>query len=88
MELSAIQIGRWHRRQNKFGKVWQQTEVTVRLALAEPSGSYIAYFNWIWVHSRKDNTAAQRSGLALAEPSVSYIAPWNWNDLITIPTLC
>ncbi|MDE5070113.1 MAG: hypothetical protein O4752_13605 [Trichodesmium sp. St4_bin8_1] len=44
------QLGRWHRRQNKFGKLWQQTEVKVRLARA--------YFNWIWVHSRKENTAA------------------------------
>ncbi len=24
------QTGRWHRRQNKFGKVWQQTEMIVR----------------------------------------------------------
>ena len=45
--------GRWHRRQNKFGKLWQQTEVTVRLARA--------YFNLIWVHSCKENTAAQRA---------------------------
>ncbi|MDE5109409.1 MAG: IS1 family transposase, partial [Trichodesmium sp. St17_bin3_1_1] len=65
------QIGRWHRRQNKFGKVWVQTEITVRLA--------IAYFNWIWVHTRKENTAAQRAELA--------IAPWSWNDHYTYPTL-
>jgi insertion element IS1 protein InsB len=65
------QTGRWHRRQNKFAKVWQQTEATVRLV--------VSYFNWIWVHSRKGNTAAQRSGLA--------IAPWSWHDLITFPTL-
>jgi len=39
------QIGRWHRRQNKFAKAWVQTEITVRLA--------IAYFNWIWVHTHK-----------------------------------
>jgi hypothetical protein len=52
-------------------RVWVQTEITVRLA--------IAYFNWIWVHSRKENTAAQRAELA--------IAPWSWNDLITYPTL-
>ena len=74
------QIGRWHRRQNKFGKVWAQTEITVRLAFAERCVSSIAYFNWIWIHSRKDNTAAQRAGLA--------IAPWSWNDLLTHPTLC
>ncbi|MBS9770369.1 MAG: hypothetical protein J7F05_07705 [Trichodesmium erythraeum GBRTRLIN201] len=46
-------------------------EITVRLANA--------YFNWIWIHTRKDNTAAQRAGLA---------APWIWNDLLTHPTLC
>ncbi len=51
--------------------VWEQTETTVRLV--------VSYFNWIWVHSRKDNTAAQRSGLA--------ITPWSWHDLITFPTL-
>ncbi len=38
------QAGRWHRRQNKFGKIWEQTKVTLRLV--------IGYFNWIWVHSR------------------------------------
>ena len=37
------QTGRWHRRQNKFGKIWEQTKVTVRLV--------VSYFNWIWVHS-------------------------------------
>ena len=65
------QLGRWHRRQNKFGKLWQQTEVKVRLARA--------YFNWIWVHSPKENNAAQRAELG--------IALWSWNDLITYPTL-
>ncbi|MDV2992479.1 MAG: IS1 family transposase ISAcma3 [Chroococcidiopsis sp. SAG 2025] len=44
------QTGRWHRRQNKFGKVWEQTKVTLRLV--------ISYFNWIWVHSRLGTTAA------------------------------
>ncbi len=71
----------------KFGKLWQQTEVTVRLAFAERGVSRIAYFNWIWVHSRKENTAAQRAELAFAERCVSSIAPWSWNDLITYPTL-
>ena len=66
------QTGRWHRRQNKFGKVWQPTEITVRLI--------VSYFNWILVHSRQGNTAAQRAGLGSA--------PWSWNDLITYPTLC
>lgn len=65
------QIGRWHRRQNKFAKIWQQTEITVRLV--------VSYFNWIWIHTRHKNTAAQREHLALA--------PWSWNDLLTYPTL-
>ena len=42
----------------KFGKVWAQTEITVRLAFAERGVSRIAYFNWIWVHTPKENTAA------------------------------
>jgi len=33
------QTGRWHRRQNKFGKLWSQTIVATRLV--------ITYFNWI-----------------------------------------
>lgn len=33
------QTGRWHRRQNKFGKMWEQTKVTTRLV--------VSYFNWI-----------------------------------------
>jgi insertion element IS1 protein InsB len=74
------QTGRWrhevsplgHRRQNKFAKAWEQTQGTVRLV--------VSYFNWIWVHSRKENTAAMRVGLA--------ISPWTWHDMITYPTLC
>jgi IS1 family transposase len=31
------QTGRWHRRQNKFAKAWEQTEATVRLV--------VSYFN-------------------------------------------
>ena len=58
------QIGRWHRRQNKFAKVWGQTEATVRLV-----GSY---FNWIWVYSRKKTSAAMREKLA--------IAAWSWEE--------
>lgn len=46
------QTGRWHRRQNKFGKVWAQTKVTTRLV--------VSYFNWIWQHSRFKTAAAQR----------------------------
>lgn len=33
------QTGRWHRRQNKFGKLWEQKAVTVRWV--------VSYFNWI-----------------------------------------
>jgi IS1 family transposase len=44
------QTGRWHRRQNKFSKLWEQTQVTVRLV--------VSYFNWIWQHSRLETTAA------------------------------
>ncbi|NEQ74066.1 MAG: hypothetical protein F6K24_53440 [Okeania sp. SIO2D1] len=58
MELSDSRSVDGRYRQNKFGKLWQQTEVTVRLA--------IAYFNLIWVHTRKENTAAQRVGLSIA----------------------
>jgi IS1 family transposase len=64
------QTGRWHRRQNKFGKLWEQTKVTTRLV--------ISYFNWIWKHSRTKDTAAQRAGLATR--------PWLWHDIVTYPT--
>ena len=43
------QIGRWHRKQNKFAKIREQTEQTLRLT--------IAYFNWIWINTRTKNTA-------------------------------
>ena len=65
------QRGRWHRRQNKFGKMWEQTKVTTRLV--------VSYFNWIWQHSRFKTTAAQRAGLTTRS--------WNWHDLTTYPTL-
>lgn len=65
------QTGRWHRRQNKFGKVWEQTKVTTRLV--------VSYFNWIWLHSRFKTTAAQRAELTLE--------PWIWDDLVTYPTI-
>ncbi len=65
------QTGRWHRRQNKFGKVWEQTKVTTRLV--------VSYFNWIWQHSRFKSTAAQRAGLASRS--------WTWHDIATYPTL-
>ena len=64
------QTARWHRRQNKFGKVWEQTTVTPRLV--------VRYFNWIWCHSRTQDTAAQRAGLASC--------PCSWHDLLTYPT--
>lgn len=65
------QTGRWHRQQNKFGKVWDMTKVTTRLV--------VSYFNWIWQHSRFKSTAAQRAGLTSRS--------WTWNDIATYPTL-
>lgn len=65
------QTGRWHRRQNKFGKVWEQTKITTRLV--------VSYFNWIWRHSRFNTTAAQRARLTTRA--------WSWHDIITYPTL-
>jgi hypothetical protein len=65
------QTGRWHRRQNKFGKAWEQTKVTLKLV--------ISYFNWIWQHSCLGTTAAQRAELA--------DHPWTWNDIATYLTL-
>jgi len=65
------QTGRWHRRQNKFGKVWEQTEVTLRLV--------IGYFNWYGLHSCLGTTAAQRAELT--------DCAWTWSDIATYPTL-
>ncbi len=65
------QTGRWHRRQNKFGKLWEQTKVTTRLV--------VSYFNWIWQHSRFKTTAAQRAGLADRS--------WCWHDIAIYPTI-
>jgi len=65
------QTGRWHRRQFKFGKVWEQSKGTTRLV--------VSYFNWIWQHSRFKTTAAQRAKLTTV--------PWTWDDIITYPTL-
>lgn len=65
------QTGRWHRRQNKFGKLWEQTEVTLRLV--------IGYFNWIWRHSSLGTTASQRAELTERA--------WTWNDIAIYPTL-
>lgn len=69
--ISRQQTGRWHRRQNKFGKVWAQTKVTTRLV--------VSYFNWIWSPSRLKTTAAQRAGLTEH--------PWSWDELVTYPTI-
>ncbi len=66
------QTGRWHRRQNKFAKVWEQTKITLRLV--------ISYFNWIWQHSRLGTTAAQRADLTSE--------PWTWQDIAVYSTLC
>ncbi len=49
------QTGRFHRRQNKFGKEWRRTEMTLRLV--------VSYFNWIWCNSRTRTTAATESGV-------------------------
>ncbi|MEM8780168.1 MAG: IS1 family transposase [Cyanobacteria bacterium P01_G01_bin.49] len=65
------QTGRWHRRQNKFTKVWQQTEVTARLV--------VGYFNWIWINSRWGTTAAQRAQLVEED--------WYWDNFAFYPTL-
>ena len=65
------QTGRWHRRQNKFGKLWEQTKVSARLV--------VSYFNWIWIHSRLKTTAAQRAGLTAR--------PWQWKDIVCHPTI-
>lgn len=65
------QTGRWHRRQNKFGKIWEQTAITTRLV--------VSYFNWIWSNIRWGTTAAQRAGLTSRQ--------WNWNDIVTYPTV-
>lgn len=65
------QTGRWHREQNKFAKVWEQTKVTARLV--------VSYFNWIWENIRLRTTAAQRAGLTEER--------WSWNDLISYPTV-
>ena len=65
------QTGRFHRRQNKFGKLWEQTKVSTRLM--------VSYFNWVWTHSRLHTTAAQRARLATK--------PWSWNDIASFSTL-
>jgi len=54
-----------------LAKCGNKPSVTVRLV--------VSYFNWIWVHSRYKNTAAQRVGLTQEQ--------WTWNDLVTCPTL-
>ena len=73
------QTGRWHRRQNKFGKLWEQTKVTTRTPSAGRSPVVVSYFNWIWQHSRFKPTAAQRANLTEQ--------PWRWQDIVTYPTV-
>ena len=73
------QTGRWHRRQNKFGKVWEQTIVTTRTPLAGRSPIVVSYCNWIWQHSRFKTTAAQRAQLTEQ--------PWAWQDIVAYPTI-
>ncbi|MCL6436860.1 MAG: IS1 family transposase [Leptolyngbyaceae cyanobacterium HOT.MB2.61] len=65
------QTGKWHQRQNKVGKRWEQTKVTTRLVVSD--------FNWIWQHSRLKTTAAQRAGLT--------DQAWSWHDIATYPTI-
>ncbi len=65
------QTGRWHRRQNKFGKLWEQTKLTTRLV--------VTYFNWYGLHSRFKTTAAQRAGLT--------DCCWCWHDIAIYPTI-
>jgi insertion element IS1 protein InsB len=62
------QTVKWHRRQHKFGQVWEQTQVTTRLM--------VSYFNWIWQHSRLKTTVAWRAGLTQQ--------PWTWHDLVNL----
>ena len=70
-EFIRKQTGKWHRRQNKFGKLWEQTKVTARLV--------VSYFNWIWINSRLGTTAAQRADLSKES--------WTWNNFAIYPTV-
>ena len=65
------QTGRWHRKQNKFGNIWSQTEIATRLV--------VSYFNWIWSNIRWGTTASMRAGLTSR--------PWSWNELVSYPTV-
>ncbi|MGV2829194.1 hypothetical protein ACLFKQ_15040 [Myxosarcina sp. GI1(2024)] len=53
------QTDRWHRGQNRFGKIWEQTEITTRLV--------VGYFNWIRSNIKWGTTAAQRAGLTVQQ---------------------
>jgi len=59
------QTGRFHRHQNKFGKLWEWSKIAVRLL--------VTFFNWIWIHSRKKTTAAQRANLTTDK--------WSWDNV-------
>ena len=65
------QTGRWHRRQNKFAKEWEETERISKLV--------ISYYNWIWENSRLGTKAAERAELTDKK--------WDWHDLATYPTI-
>ena len=65
------QTGRFHRRQNKFSKLWEWTEIVVRLL--------VTFVNWIWVNSRKKTTAAQRANLTTEK--------WNWGNVCSYSTV-
>ena len=67
------QTGRWHRRQNQFGKLGEQTKLTTRLG--------VSYFNWIWQH-RRLKTTEQRN-----EQDERTQRPWTWHNLVTYPTI-
>ena len=65
------QTGRWHRRQNKFAKEWEETERISKLV--------ISYYNWIWENSRLGTKAAERAELTDKK--------WDWHDSATYPTI-
>ncbi len=66
------QTGKWHRHQNKFAKVWEQTEVTTRLVLI---ATLIGFGNIVGWEQR------QHSELGSAS------TPWTWHDVAIYPTL-
>ncbi|AFY74812.1 hypothetical protein Syn7502_02877 [Synechococcus sp. PCC 7502] len=51
--------------------LWEWNEIAVRLL--------VTFFNWIWIHSRKKTTAAQRANLTNRK--------WTWDNVSTYSTL-